>query len=183
MGGRLDYNKTGSAASHLIYNRVAIRFTSFGTPVENLAIKQQKPSRRVFAGNIQRRKSGMNKISSGLKTLFLVHFIAALVFGLLQLLIPGMFFRWFGMSIKDALPYRIVGAAVLAFAASSWLCYKAAEWNKVKIVVQAEIVWASLAALVSLYGVLFAGMPATMWIQVIIMAGFAAAFIYYYTKK
>jgi hypothetical protein len=31
--------------------------------------------------------------------------------------------------------------------------------------------------------VLFAGAPAALWINVIIMAGFAAAFIYFYSKK
>ncbi len=125
----------------------------------------------------------MNKISSGLKTLFLVHFVFGLVFGLIYLLIPGIFMGWFGVPVTDDLAYRTVGAAVLAFTASSWYCYKAAEWDKVKIVVQAEIVWTVLAALVNLYGILFEGAPAALWINVIIMAGFAAAFIYYYSKK
>ena len=125
----------------------------------------------------------MNKISSGLRTLFLVHFVFGLVFGLAFLLIPGIFMGWLGVSVPDIEPYRMIGAAVLAFTASSWYCYKAAEWDKVKIVVQAEIVWTVLATLVNLYGVLFAGAPAALWINVIIMAGFAAAFIYFYSKK
>lgn len=65
----------------------------------------------------------MTKISSGLRTLFLVHFVVGLVVGLLYLLVPGMFMGWFGMPVPDELPYRIVGAAVLAFTASSWYCY------------------------------------------------------------
>ena len=125
----------------------------------------------------------MNKISSGLKTLFLVHFVIGLVFGLAYLLIPGLFLGWFGMPVSDTLPWRTIGAAILGFTASSWFCYQAAEWDKVKIVVQMEIVWAVLAALVGLYGVLLAGQPAVAWINVIIMAGFAAAFIYFYGKK
>ena len=125
----------------------------------------------------------MNKISSGLKTLFLVHFVLGLVFGLLYLLIPGVFMGWFGVPVTDDVVYRTAGAAVLAFTASSWYCYKAAEWDKVKIVVQAEIVWTVLATLVLLYGLLFAGQPAAEWINTIIMAGFAVAFIYYYSKK
>ena len=125
----------------------------------------------------------MTKISSGLRTLFLVHFVLGLVFGLAYLFIPGIFMGWLGVSLKDEFPYRIVGAAVLAFTASSWYCYKAAEWERVKIVVLAEIVWTVLVALVGLYGLIFAGAPAAFWINVIIMAGFAAAFTYYYTKK
>jgi hypothetical protein len=125
----------------------------------------------------------MTKISSGLRTLFLVHFVVGLVVGLLYLLIPGTFMGWIGMPIPDELPYRIIGAAVLAFTASSWYCYQAAEWERVKIVVLAEIVWTVLNALVGLYGLVFAGMPAAEWINVIIMAGFAVAFIYFYSKK
>jgi hypothetical protein len=151
--------------------------------VEKLAFKPLNTCQRVFASSRQRRKPGMNKISSGLKTLFLVHFVVGLVFGLTYLLIPKIFLGWFGVPVPDVLPYRTIGAAVLAFTASSWYCYKAAEWDKVKIVVQAEIVWTVLAALVGLYGLLFAGQPAAEWINVIIMAGFAVAFIYYYSKK
>ena len=125
----------------------------------------------------------MTKISSGLRTLFLVHFIFGLIFGLLYLFIPGMFMGWLGVSLKDEFAYRIAGAAVLAFSASSWFCYKAAEWERVKIVVLAEIVWTVLVALVCLYGLIFAGAPAAFWINVIIMVGFAAAFAYFYSKK
>jgi hypothetical protein len=125
----------------------------------------------------------MTKISSGLKTLFLVHFVVGLVFGLLYLFIPATFMGWVGMSVQDGFPYRVIGAAVLAFTASSWYCYKAAEWEKVKIVVLAEIVWTVLNVLVGLYGLIFAGQPAAEWINVIIMAGFAAAFIYFYYHK
>jgi hypothetical protein len=130
-----------------------------------------------------KEETPMTKISSGLKTLFLVHFIFALVFGLLYLFIPGIFLSLVGMSMKEDMPYRLIGAATLAFGASSWLCYQAAEWEKVKIIVMAEIAWTVLAALVSLYSLLFAGAPAGVWINVIIMAGFAAAFAYFSTRK
>jgi hypothetical protein len=36
---------------------------------------------------------------------------------------------------------------------------------------------------VGLYGLLFAGQPAAEWINVILMAGFAVAFTYFYSKK
>jgi len=125
----------------------------------------------------------MTKISSGLRTLFLVHLVLGLVFGLAYLFIPGIFMGWLGVSLKDEFPYRVVGAAILAFSASSWYCYQAAEWERVKIVVQAEIVWTVLVALVGLYSLIFAAAPAAFWINVIIMAGFAAAFTYFYTRK
>jgi len=87
------------------------------------------------------------------------------------------------VSVPDVWPTRFAAAAVLAFSASSWFCYQAAEWEKVKIVVQTEIVWAVLATLVILYGLFFEGQPPASWINAVIMAGFAVAFIYYYIKK
>ncbi len=125
----------------------------------------------------------MTKISSGLKTLFLVHFLFGLVAGLFYLLIPKTFMGWFGMPLPDEIPYRIIGAAILSFSASSWYCYKAAEWEKVKIVVLAEIFWTVLNVMVSLFGIFFAGLPATEWVNVIIMGSFGAAFIYFYNKR
>ena len=125
----------------------------------------------------------MTKISSGLRTLFLVHFVVGLIFGLAYLFIPGTFLGWFGVTVPEELPYRIAGAAVLAFTASSWYCYQNPEWERVKIVVLAEIVWTVLNVLVNLYGLIFAAAPAANWVNVIIMAGFAAAFIYFYYKK
>jgi hypothetical protein len=70
---------------------------------------------------------------------------------------------WSGVKLLDEIHYRLVGAAILAFSASSWYCYKAAEWERVKIVVLAEIVWTVLVAPVGLYGLIFAGQPAAFW--------------------
>jgi hypothetical protein len=47
----------------------------------------------------------------------------------------------------------------------------------------AEIVWTGLVALAGLYGLIFTGQPAAYWINVVIMAGFAAAFVYFYINK
>lgn len=125
----------------------------------------------------------MTRISSGLRLLFLVHFVVALVFGLLYLLFPKIFLGMVGMPVSDLQANRVIGAAILTFATSSWFCYKNPEWERVKIVVIAEIVWTVLVVLLGLYGIFFAGTPATEWIDVVMMAGFAAAFIWFYFKK
>jgi hypothetical protein len=124
----------------------------------------------------------MIKISSGLKTLFLVHFVVGLVVGLLYLFMPVTFMGWFGMPVLVDFPFRIIGAATLAFTASSWYGYKAADWASVKIVVLAEIVWTGLSMLVGVFGLFSASVPPSEWVNVIIMAGFAAAFGYFYSK-
>jgi hypothetical protein len=122
------------------------------------------------------------KISSGLKTTFLVHIIVGAIFGIVMLLFP-MAWTAFGVSVKEPEMYRLVGAAILGFTASSWWAYRETAWDKVKIIVQMEVVWTTLAALVILWGLFFAGLPAIEWINAILMAGFAAAFYYFYSKR
>jgi hypothetical protein len=124
----------------------------------------------------------MNKSLSGLKTLFLIHMIVGVIFGLIYLLFPGPFLAAVRWPVPDTWPYRVIGAAVLAFTLSSWLCYREFEWDKVKIVVQAEIVWTGLVALISLYSLIFSGLPAAGWLNVVLMGFFAAGFYYFYRK-
>jgi len=82
----------------------------------------------------------------------------------------------------DAYPYRVIGAVVLGFSASSWLAYKAAEWEQVKILVQMEIAWTILGILAMLWALLIGGMPAIGWLNAAILAGFAVAFYYFYSR-
>ena len=123
------------------------------------------------------------QISSGLKTTFLVHFIVGLAFGLIYLLIPEAWGNLISWPILEPTVYRLVGAAMLGFATSSWLAYRETAWEKVKIVVQMEIVWTTLGALVMLWGLIFAGLPAFGWVNTVILAGFAAAFSAFYFRQ
>jgi len=123
------------------------------------------------------------QIPSGLKTTFLVHFIVALIVGLIYLLIPDVQGNLVGWPIKEPTVYRLIGAAILGFGTSSWLAYKETAWEKVKIVVQMEIVWTILGTLVNLWGQIFAGLPAVGWVNVVILGGFAVAFSVFYFRK
>ncbi len=126
----------------------------------------------------------MNKpISSGLKTLFLVHFILGVIFGLINLLIPEIFLGLVNWPVKDPAVYaflRVSGAAVLGFSIGSWFGYNAVTWEQVRIVVITELVWPVLGALVTLLALVTGAFPASAWIQFVILAGFAVAFWIYY---
>jgi hypothetical protein len=122
------------------------------------------------------------QVSTGLKTTFLIHFIVALIFGLIYLLIPEMWGNLISWPVTDPPIYRLLGAAILGFGTSSWLAYKETAWEKVRIVVQMEIAWTILGALVVLWGLIFAGLPAFGWVNAVILAGFAAAFSILYPR-
>lgn len=122
------------------------------------------------------------QISRGLKITFLVHLIVGAIFGLIYLLIPEVWGNLIGWPTQEPAVYRLVGAAVLGFATSSWLAYRETAWEKVKIVVQAEIVWTILGTLVMLWGLIFAGLPAIGWLNAVILGGFAVAFGVFYFR-
>jgi hypothetical protein len=125
----------------------------------------------------------MKQISSGLKTTFLVHAIVGLIFGLVYLLIPAQFGAAVGWSMADPMAFRLVGAAVLTFALSSWLAYRAQVWDRVDIVVVMEIVWTVLGTLVTLWALLSGAIPAIGWLNAVILAAFAVAFGYFYSRR
>ena len=123
------------------------------------------------------------QLTQGLKTTFLVHFIVAILFGLGFLLIPIAVGRVFGLNVQEPETYRLLGGAMLGFAASSWLAYKATSWESVRIVVVMELVWTILGTIVMLYALLFAGFPALGWINAVILAAFALAFGRFYFQS
>jgi len=122
------------------------------------------------------------QIPKGLKITFLVHFITAGIFGAGFLLIPEMLTEMLGARAMEPSTFRLVGAAMLAFAASSWLAYRQPVWEKVKIVVQIEIVWTVLGVLATLWGLMFEGLPAADWMNVVILGAFAVAFAAFYYR-
>ena len=122
------------------------------------------------------------QIPKGLKITFLVHFIMAVIFGAGFLLIPEMVTGMLGARAMEPSTFRLVGAAMLAFGTSSWLAYRQTLWDRVKIVVQVEIVWTLLGVLDMLWGLTFEGLPAADWTNVLILGAFAIAFTYFYSR-
>ena len=123
------------------------------------------------------------KISQGLKTTFLVHFIVALLFGLGFLFMPVLVGSWYGLNVQEPDTYRLLGAAMLGFAVSSWFAYRATDWESVRILVVMELVWTVLGTLVMLYALLLAGFPALGWLNAVILGAFALAFGRFYFQK
>jgi hypothetical protein len=111
------------------------------------------------------------------KVLFTVHLIVGLIFGLGYMLFPDLAISLFGLASFDPWLLRLVGAAVLGYTASSWFGMRQTSYERVRGIVMAEIVWTVLGALVSLMGLLIGGLAPAVWINVVVLGLFGAAFI------
>ena len=123
------------------------------------------------------------RISSGLRTTFLIHFFVGLIFGLIFLLFSELWGELVNWPATDPTIYRLLGAAILGYGVSSWFAYRETSWARVTILVQMEIIWTGLGALVSLWGLIFEGIPAIGWLYAVLLAAFAVTFSVFYFRK
>ena len=122
-------------------------------------------------------------MSKALKNTFLIHAIVAAVFGALLLALPGQFLGWFGWQPVDPILSRVLGAALLALAWSSYRGFRAKERAQVSTLIEAEAVFTVLGALGVLRHLLFAGYPWYVWLLFAVLALFAIAWLYFQFRK
>ena len=123
-----------------------------------------------------------SKNMSGLKIVFMLHFIIAGAVGLQHLLIPRAWTDVIGIEITETGTWRLIGAALLAFAVSSLLASREIQWERVRILVIMEIIWSFLAALVILWGMKVEGLPPLEWVNVVLLTVFGGMFSFFYLK-
>lgn len=118
-------------------------------------------------------------MSKGLKLTFLIHAIVSLVAGALLLIIPGRFLLLLGWAPIDPILSRVLGAAFLALAWSSFRGWRASEWLQVELVVEMEVAFTVLACVGLLRHLLFARYPLIVWLDFAVFFLFAIAWIYF----
>lgn len=122
-------------------------------------------------------------MSKALKFTFLIHAVVALILGALLLIIPGRFLGWVGWAPVEPIINRVLGAALLALAWSSFRGWLATERAQVAILVEMEAAFTVLGCIGVLRHLLFGGYPAMVWIVFAILALFAIAWIASLLKK
>ncbi len=122
------------------------------------------------------------KTPTGLRYTFLIHFLLATAFGLFFVLIPDTFASWMGAVVNDISMYRIAGAALLSFGASSLYAFRQTLWQQVKVIVEMELTWCAFACIVVLYGLAYEGLPFGYWMPVFIFVVFGAVFATYFLR-
>ena len=118
-----------------------------------------------------------------LKLTFLFHTVVAFLFGAPLLVMPGSFLGWFGWAPVDPLLSRVLGAALLALAWSSFRGWRATERKQVAILVELEAVFTTLGCVGLLRHLLVANYPLMVWLVFAVLAAFAVAWIVSLFKK
>lgn len=96
--------------------------------------------------------------------------------GVQHLLAPRVWTDLAGMVIQETATWRLLGAAMVALAVSSWMAYRARRWARVRIVVALETVWSLLGAGVLTWAILVEGLPPLEWLNAGLLAVFGVAF-------
>jgi len=111
------------------------------------------------------------------KITFLVHTVVAAVTGAPLLLAPGRFLGWIGWAPVDPILSRLLGAALLALAWSSFRGWRAADEAQTTILLELETAFAVLGCVGLLRHLLTSRYPAMVWITFVVLAAFAVAWI------
>jgi hypothetical protein len=116
-------------------------------------------------------------MSRSLRTLFLIHAVVGVIFGVPMLIAPGrllMFVRWWPI---DPIVSRLLGAAILALAWSSFRGWRADDRARVALLLEMEAVYTVLGCVGLLRHLLFGSFPFVPWLVFAILAIFAVAWI------
>jgi len=124
-------------------------------------------------------------MSKGLKTLFGVHAVVALLVGAPLLVVPGRVLLWLGWAPIDPIVSRLLGAALLALAWSSFRGWQTLSLDsaQVAILVEMEAVFTVLACVGLLRHLLFGRWPLVPWLVFAVLAAFAVAWIAFLVRR
>ena len=124
----------------------------------------------------------VNEIKPNYKYIFLGHFIIAIIMGVPLLLFPIWFAEIVNWPSEELYFTRLTGALMVGLGVASILAFRETEWERVKIVVQAEIVWLILGVGVNIYGLIVVTQVFMAWVTTILVIGMLGAFGWMYLK-
>jgi hypothetical protein len=122
-------------------------------------------------------------MSKSLKYTFLIHVVVSLIFGAALLLAPGRTLGLFGWAPIDPLISRLLGAALLALAWSSYRGWGASSYEQVSVLVEMEVIFTVFGSVGLLRHLIKAWYPWYVWFVFAVLVVFAIAWTYHLWKK
>ena len=122
----------------------------------------------------------LDPIPTGLRTWFVIHFVADMLFGIPLLFFPRFLLPLLGWSTYDPLTSRLVGAALIGIGLESLLVRNASP-ETFRAMLNLKIIWAS-SAIFAIIAAIFDGAPAMAWVFLGIFMVFWGVWVYYRTR-
>jgi len=119
-----------------------------------------------------------HSLPQSLRTWFVIHFIADMLFAIPLLFFPDLILPWFGWTTFDPIMPRLVGAALLGIGGES-LISRNASAEVFKALLSLKIIWATAAILAIGLGIA-AGGPSLAWLFLGVFVIFLLVWLYYY---
>jgi hypothetical protein len=116
-------------------------------------------------------------VPTGLRTWFVIHFVADMLFGIPLLFFPRSLLPFLGWTTYDPLTFRLVGAALMGIGLESLLGRNASP-ETFRAMLNLKIIWAS-SAIFAIAAALFEGAPVMAWAFLGIFVVFWAVWVYY----
>jgi hypothetical protein len=121
-------------------------------------------------------------MSQALKVAFLIHAAVGCLFGIPLFLVPGRLLQWVGWRPIDPIISRVLGAALLALAWSSFRGWRSAERSQL-VILEMEAVFTILGSIALLRHLLSSPYPVMVWIVLAIMVIFAVTWIVFLLRQ
>ena len=121
-----------------------------------------------------------NKIPKNLRTWFIIHFFADMIFGIPLLFFPELLLPMLGWNAIDPISVRVVGAALMGIGIESWLG-RDSSVEVYRAMLNLKVIWSSSAILGIGLGILNDG-PAAGWLFLAIFVIFWFVWVYYWRK-
>jgi len=118
-----------------------------------------------------------DNIPNGLRTWFVIHFVADMLFGIPLLLFPRLLLPLLGWTTYDPLTSRLVGAALMGIGLESLLGRNASA-ETFRAMLNLKIIWAS-SAIFGIVAALIEGAPPITWAFLGIFVIFWIVWVYY----
>ena len=122
----------------------------------------------------------IDSVPVGLRTWFVIHFVADMLFGIPLLFFPRFLLPFLGWTTYDPLTSRLVGAALMGIGLESLLGRNASA-ETFRAMLNLKIIWAS-SAIFAIAAALFEGAPVMAWAFLGIFMVFWAVWVYYRVK-
>ena len=121
------------------------------------------------------------ELSSLAKYIFLVSFLAQVLFGVLFFFSPETWIAITGWPNEPSTG-RVLGAAIMVLALGALLAYRASSWEQVELYVLMQILWNILGLVAMLWNYFTIALPVAVWLLIGLLALFLVFYLFVYYK-